>query len=63
MLGAMTEPKNKKPQSLQSDTERAEQRAHKLKSEAKQAQLSEALRANLKRRKEQVRARKKANIT
>ena len=37
------------------------QKALKLKSAAKQAQLSEALRANLKRRKEQMRERKKTN--
>jgi hypothetical protein len=40
--------------------QQASQKALKLKSAAKQAQLSEALRANLKRRKEQSRERKKA---
>jgi len=46
----MTEQKDQKQQ--------AKARAQKLKSAAKQAQLSEALRANLKRRKEQARERK-----
>jgi len=47
----MTDTKDQKQQETQN--------AQKLKSAAKQAQLSEALRANLKRRKEQARERKK----
>jgi len=50
-LPAMTDEKDKQ--------RRASQKALRLKSAQKQAQLSEALRANLKRRKEQARERKK----
>ncbi len=39
----------------------ASAKAHKAKSAEKQAQLSEALRANLRRRKEQARERKKGD--
>jgi len=48
----MTDEKQQKQQTIQA--------TQKLKSAAKQAQLSEALRANLRRRKEQARVRKKA---
>jgi len=50
-LSPMTDDKKQKQQTIQT--------AQKLKSAAKQAQLSEALRANLRRRKEQARVRKK----
>jgi len=49
----MTDEKQQKQQTIQA--------AQKLKSAAKQAQLSEALRANLRRRKEQARVRKKTD--
>jgi len=48
------------PMSKDQDSKKqASKNARKLKSEAKQQQLSEALRANLRRRKEQTRERKK----
>ena len=45
----------------QDSKKQASKNAQKLKSEAKQQQLSEALRANLRRRKEQTRERKKGD--
>lgn len=52
-LSTMSEKKDTKSQSSSDAT--------KLKSAEKQAQLSEALRANLRRRKEQARGRKSAD--